>query len=231
MLAVHPDRAHLRPRTRQVLMTRRTLFLLAFLIAACARPRPTAERAQYDLLIAGGTVVDGTGAPGRRADVAIRGDRIVEISTTPIDRGRAARVIDASGRVVAPGFVDLHAHLDPLEQMPDAESHVRQGVTTALGGPDGSSPWPFADYLAAREREGVGMNVAFLVGHNTVRREVMGMARRAPTAEELARMRALVERGMREGAFGLSTGLKYLPGAWSNIDEVVALSEVAGRMG
>jgi dihydroorotase/N-acyl-D-amino-acid deacylase len=186
---------------------------------------------RFDLLISGGTVVDGTGGARYRADVAVAGDRVVLVSRTPIPRARATRVIDARGRIVAPGFIDLHAHLEPLPLLPGARSAVTQGVTTALGGPDGGSPWPLAPYMAAREKEGIGINVAFLIGHNTVRRTVMGDANRAPTADELARMRAMVAQGMGDGAFGISTGLRYLPGTYSNIDEVVALSQVAADSG
>jgi dihydroorotase/N-acyl-D-amino-acid deacylase len=176
-------------------------------------------------------VVDGTGAPGFRADVAVRGDRIVRVSRTPLDPSRAGRVVDATGMVVSPGFVDLHTHLDPLLRLPGAESHVRQGVTTALGGPDGGGPWPLGTYLDSAAAVGVGMNVAFLTGHNTIRREVMGLANRAPTPVELQRMEAMVAQAMDEGAWGLSTGLKYLPGAFSDVDEIVALSRVAARRG
>ena len=206
--------------------------LLALSCAACATtPPPLAGSEIYDVLITGGTVIDGTGAPAFRADVAVSGDRIALVSRTPLTSTRARRVIDAANRVVAPGFIDLHAHLDPLPQLPEAESALRQGVTTAVGGPDGSSPWPLGEYLADRERHGIGINVAFLVGHNTVRRQVMGMAKRDPTAAELDRMRAMVARGMGEGAWGLSTGLKYLPGAWSKTDEVIALARVAADSG
>ena len=186
-------------------------------------------RVDWDVLIRGGTVLDGSGRPGFSADVAVRADRIVKVSTTPLDPERARRVIDATGLVVAPGFVDLHTHLDPLLRLPGAESHVRQGVTTALGGPDGGGPWPFQAYLDSVEAVGVGMNVGFMVGHNTVRRAVMGLENRAPAADELARMEAMVAQAMDEGAWGLSTGLKYLPGAFSKLDEVVALAAVAGR--
>ncbi len=187
--------------------------------------------ADWDVLIRGGTVVDGSGGPGFRADVAVRGDRIARVSREPLDPERAARVIDADGRVVAPGFVDIHTHLEPLPFLPGAESHVRQGVTTALGGPDGSSPRPLAEYLDKAAALGVGINVGFTVGHNTVRRAVMGLEDRAPTAEELAEMRAMIARGMDDGAWGISTGLKYLPGAFSDVDEVVALSEEAAARG
>ena len=191
----------------------------------------SAQQPRYDILITNGTVIDGTGAPRYRADVAIVGDRIVAVSRAPLARTSAKRVIDATDRIVAPGFIDMHAHLDPLPQLPGARSAVTQGVTTALGGPDGSSPWPFATYLAAREKQGIGINVAYLVGHNTVRRAVMGEADRAPTDAELARMRSMIARGMHEGAFGMSTGLKYIPGAYSNVDEVVALAQVAADSG
>jgi dihydroorotase/N-acyl-D-amino-acid deacylase len=133
--------------------------------------------------------------------------------------------------VVAPGFIDLHAHLDPLLRLPGAESAVRQGVTTALGGPDGSSPWPLAPYLDSAKALGLGMNVAFLTGHNTIRRRVMGMADRAPTADELRRMQQMVAQAMGDGAWGLSTGLKYLPGAYAKTDEVVALAQAAADSG
>jgi dihydroorotase/N-acyl-D-amino-acid deacylase len=186
---------------------------------------------RYALLITGGTVLDGTGAPGFRADVAIRGDRIVRVSRAPLPSGSAARVINASGKIVAPGFIDLHAHLDPLLRLPGGQSLVRQGVTTALGGPDGGSPWPLGSYLDSAHALGVGMNVAFLVGHNTIRERVMGMADRAPTPAELTRMRGMVAEAMGEGAWGLSTGLKYLPGAYSRTDEVVALTRAAADSG
>ena len=197
----------------------------------CAFATASAQQPRYDILITNGTVIDGTGAPRYRADVAIVGDHIVAVSRTPLARTSAKRVIDATGRIVAPGFIDMHAHLDPLPQLPGAKSAVTQGVTTALGGPDGSSPWPFAPYLAAREKQRIGINVAYLVGHNTVRRAVMGDADRAPTDAELARMRGMIAQGMHEGAFGMSTGLKYIPGAYSTVDEVVALAQVAADSG
>jgi dihydroorotase/N-acyl-D-amino-acid deacylase len=204
---------------------------LAFAAVLVATTAGAQQQPRYDLLITGGTVVDGTGAARYRADVAITGDRVTLVSRTPIARARAARVIDATGRIVAPGFIDLHAHLEPLAQLPGTRSAVTQGVTTALGGPDGSSPWPLATYMKARETQGIGINVGYLVGHNTVRGAVMGTANRAPTAGELARMRAMIAQGMGDGAFGISTGLRYVPGTYSNIDEVVALSQAAADSG
>ena len=202
-----------------------TACALAMVSVAALTPRAPAQA--YDLLIAGGAVVDGTGAPGYRADVAVRADRIVRVSRTPLPRDSARRVIDAAGRVVAPGFIDLHAHLDPLLRLPGAESMARQGVTTALGGPDGSAPWPLGPYLDSAATRGLGVNVAFLTGHNTIRRRVLGMADRAPSPPELDRMRAMVARAMAEGAWGLSTGLLYLPGTYASTDEIVALAQVA----
>ncbi|MES3032493.1 MAG: D-aminoacylase [Gemmatimonadota bacterium] len=190
-----------------------------------------ARRAPYDLVITGGTLIDGTGAARRRADVAIRDGRVVLVSATPIARGRGTRVIDAKGMIVAPGFIDLHAHLEPILAMPDAQSHVRQGVTLALGGPDGGGAWPFGPYLDSVRTRQLGMNVAFLAGHNSIRRAVMGTENRAPTPAELTRMRSMVGEAMHAGALGLSTGLRYLPGTYSKTDEVVALSAVAADSG
>ena len=204
---------------------------LCLLTTIGCRSAASARVPTYDVVIAGGTIVDGTGSPGFAGDVAIVADRVVAVTRGTIGPARVGRTIDARGRIIAPGFIDLHAHLDPLAELPDAESHVRQGVTTALGGPDGSGPLPLAPYLESRERGGIGINVGYLVGHATVRRQVMGMVRRAPTPDELARMRTMVEREMDAGAFGLSTGLKYVPGAWATIDEIVALADVAGRRG
>jgi N-acyl-D-amino-acid deacylase len=190
-----------------------------------------AQAPEFDVLIRGGTVIDGTGAARFTADVALKGDRIALISREPVSASRAARVIDASNRVVAPGFIDMHAHLDPLPQLPGAESAVRQGVTFALGGPDGGSPLPLAPYMAARDSQRIGINVGYLVGHNTVRQRVMGTVNRPPTPDEMRRMKALVAEAMGQGAFGISTGLRYLPGNFAKIDEVIELSRVAADSG
>jgi N-acyl-D-amino-acid deacylase len=185
----------------------------------------------WDVLIRGGVVVNGTGQPRFSADVAVRDDRIVRVSREPLDAGLAARVIDATGMVVSPGFVDIHTHLDPLLRLPGGESHVRQGVTTALGGPDGSGPFPLDEYLAEAEALGLGLNVGYMVGHNTVRGAVLGLEDRAPTPAELGEMEELIAQGMDDGAWGISTGLKYLPGAFAELPEIVALSRVAAERG
>jgi len=196
-----------------------------------AQQPSVATQGQYDIVIANGTIIDGTGGPRYRGDVAIVGDRIVRIERGSIPAGSAKRTIDARGLIVAPGFIDLHAHLDPLPQMPDAKSAVTQGVTLALGGPDGGGPWPFGPYVDSIAGMPLGINVAYLAGHNTIRRAVMGTANRAPTAAELSRMETMVAQSMRDGAFGMSTGLRYIPGFYSNTDEVVALSKVAADSG
>lgn len=205
--------------------------LLFTLLSLCAATAQAQGSERWSLLIKNGSVVDGTGAARFNADIAIVGDRIVAVSRSALDASRADRVIDARGLIVAPGFIDLHAHLEPLLTMPDARSHVTQGVTLALGGPDGSGPLPLAPYLESAERAGLGMNVAYLVGHNSVRRAVMGTENRAPTSDERARMTALVRAGMGDGAFGISTGLRYVPGYYSNTDEVIALSRAAADSG
>ena len=183
------------------------------------------SRQTYDLLIKNGQIVDGSGDGVYSGDIGITAGRIVALGD--LSGALGTREIDASGLVVAPGFIDVHTHLDPILELSECESHVRQGVTTALGGPDGSSPWPFGAYLDTLEHLGVGMNVGYLIGHNTVRRNVMGLENRAPTPAELEQMKAQIAQGMQEGAFGISTGLKYLPGTFSEVGEVIALSRVA----
>ena len=188
------------------------------------------QRVQYDLIIEHGEVLDGTGAPAIKNDVGIVAGKISFIGD--LSGAQANQRIDAAGLMVSPGFIDLHAHIEPIMRMPDAESHVRQGVTTALGGPDGGGPWPFGAYLdSLGDHFALGMNVAYLTGHNTIRRKVMGNENRKPTQAELDTMKSMVRKAMNDGAFGISTGLKYLPGTFSETGEVIALSEVAGRMG
>ncbi|MEK7380230.1 MAG: D-aminoacylase [Gemmatimonadota bacterium] len=210
---------------------RSTVVLLAGLLAVPPVASGQLPPERWDLLIVGGRVIDGTGAPAFRADVAIRDGRIIAVARSGIARDSARQVIDAAGLVIAPGFIDLHAHLEPLLRMPDAESHVRQGVTTAMGNPDGGGFYPIGQGLERAQAAGLGMNVGFFVGHNTVRSRVMGLADRAPTAVELVRMQGMVAAGMGEGAFGISTGLFYLPGTFARLDEIVALSRIAADSG
>ena len=176
--------------------------------------------------------MDGAGNPWLRADIAIRGDRIAAVGK--LGSATATRTIDAADRLVTPGFIDVHSHAgesltrEPLRQ---AQPLLAQGVTTIVINPDGSGPVDLAVQRARLETGGVGVNVALLIGHGSVRREVMGAANRAPTADELTRMIALVRRGMREGAFGMSSGLFYVPGSFATLDEVVALAKEAAAAG
>jgi dihydroorotase/N-acyl-D-amino-acid deacylase len=198
--------------------------------AAVLAVAPVAFAQDYDLLVRNGRVVDGTGAPWFRGDVAVKGDTIVAVAAR-ID-APARRTIDAAGQVVAPGFIDIHTHARRgIFEVPTAENYVRQGVATLVEGQDGSSPLPLGEFLAKVEALRPAVNFASLVGHGSVREAAMGAADREPTASELARMQELVRGAMRDGAFGLSTGLFYVPGAFARTGEVVAVARVAGEMG
>jgi N-acyl-D-amino-acid deacylase len=207
-----------------------------------------------DLKIEGGTVIDGTGTTGGRADVGIGDDTIVAIGD--LSREPTGKLLHAAGKVVAPGFIDMHSHSDwRLWGNRRAESKIRQGVTTEVVGNCGFSPAPVSDefleelrgfalylpkgmdfrwrsvgeYLRAFDAEGTALNVIQLVGHGTLRIAAMGFARRAPTATELTRMQALLAAAMEDGAWGLSTGLVYAPGSYAATDEIVELARVAAR--
>ncbi|MSU25500.1 MAG: D-aminoacylase [Opitutus sp.] len=200
------------------------LFFVSFALGLGRAAEPA-----YDLIISGGLVYDGTGAPPSRTDVGVRGAKIVRLGDLAL--ATATRRIDARGLAVAPGFIDLHAHLEPIERLPDCASAVRQGVTTVLGGPDGNSPLPLGEFLARLEKLPLGANAAFLAGQGAIRSSVMKLVNRAPTPAELETMKAMVAQAMRDGAFGLSTGLKYLPGTFAKTDEIVALAGVAAALG
>jgi len=181
--------------------------------------------------IRGAEVADGTGGPLRRVDVRFAGDTIVEIgAVTPRPDDR---VVDATGLVLAPGAIDAHNHsTDGLDDDPDAITQVSQGITTLLVGQDGSSPFPLSGYLAKRRASPSKVNVSVLVGHATLRRQVMGEDfRRTATVAEIARMEALVEQEMRSGAIGLSSGLEYEVGSYASTEEVVAMARVAATHG
>ena len=176
--------------------------------------------------------MDGAGNPWLRKDIGIRGDRIAAVGN--LGAASAGRVIDAAGAVVAPGFIDVHSHAAEglvRTALRQARPILAQGVTTVVVNPDGGGPADLAGQRSRLESGGLGVNVALLIGHAAVRREVLGSANRAPTDEELERMRALVRRGMAEGAFGLSSGLFYAPGSFATTEEVIALAAAAGEQG
>jgi dihydroorotase/N-acyl-D-amino-acid deacylase len=213
-----------RPRRTRLFFSRALSLFVPFLSAGLVRAEP-------DLLIKNGLVFTGASAdtPLTAADVAITGDRITAIA--PNLAGPAKRIIDATGLIVSPGFTDLHAHLEPFLEDRPAQSAVRQGVTLVVGNPDGGGPVDLPTHFAKLQSGGIGPNAAFLIGHNSVRAQVMGMENRAPTAAELQSMQSLVSAAMQAGAFGLSTGLLYLPGTYSNRAEVVALARIAAGFG
>lgn len=186
--------------------------------------------APYDLVIRGGQVVDGSGNPWFVGDVAVRGDRIVAVG--PGLMAGDAEVFDASGLVVAPGFIDVHTHSRRgIFAVPTADNYIRQGVTTVFEGPDGSSPLPISSFLQRLDSLRPAVNIGTFVGHGSIRDAVLGSVDRAPSAEELDRMKSMVGQAMEEGAFGLSTGLFYVPGSFATTDEVIELARVAAGYG
>lgn len=185
-----------------------------------------------DILLRGGQILDGTGSPARPGDVAIVGDKIVAVGE--IVPGRVGETIDCTGLIVAPGFIDLHNHSDEsivADGTRTAENYIRQGCTTLVTGNCGGGAVDVEKYLADIDAHGAGTNVAHLIPHGSTRALVLERRQVDPTPEELAKMQELVDRGMRAGAWGMATGLIYIPGAYSKIDELAAMTEVVGRHG
>jgi dihydroorotase/N-acyl-D-amino-acid deacylase len=210
-------------------MTRRSVVsTLATLLALPALG--VAQSPEYDLVLRNGRIVDGTGAPWFVADLAVRGDAIVAIGRSL--PGSARRSVDVGGAVIAPGFIDIHTHARRgILNVPTADNYVRQGVTTLFEGPDGGSPVPLGPFLDQVAAARPVPNLGSFIGHGSVRDKVVGMVDRRASPEELARMVELVREGMRDGAFGLSTGLFYLPGTFAPTSEVVELARAAGELG
>lgn len=183
-------------------------------------------------LVVNASIVDGTGAPARAGAVRIDGDRIVEIGDLEPKRGET--VVDAGGRVLAPGFIDVHSHHEEgLFEMPDAAPVVSQGITTIVAGQDGSMTYPVRDLFERMQKTPIAVNVATFVGHGTLRSEAMGKDdfRRHATPEEVEKMRQGVADGMAAGALGLATGLEYDPGIYSASEEVITLAREAASHG
>ncbi len=221
--------ADMSPFRRALLVATLSLGTVVAVTASAAAQLPPA---QPPILIRNGTVLVGDGSTPVRLDLRIRGGRIVGMAPRLVPEN-GEREIDATGLMVAPGFIDLHSHADRgLDQDPGAESHVRQGITTALIGQDGSSPLPISGFLDRVDALGTAINFAALVGHGTVRSLVMGADfRRAATESEIGTMAALVDRGMADGAFGLSSGLEYDPGHYSEAGELRAIAAAVRRRG
>jgi len=195
-----------------------------------------AQGAPADLLIRNGRVIDGTGAPARAGDVAITADRITFVGDAARANVHAKRTIDARGLIVAPGFIDPHTHT--LEDLSSTDpkrranvDYLMQGVTTVITGNDGGGPYDVARTLAKWKADGIGSNGALLVGYGSVRQAVMGMSDAKAEGTRLDSMRALVDKGMREGALGMSTGLYYAPQSYATTEEVIAMAKVAAKYG
>ena len=197
-------------------------FLSAFLLLVTSVGLSTA--ATFDVLIRGGTVVDGSGSNGAIADVGITSDKIVAIGNLENSVGKVE--LDATHQVVCPGFIDLHSHADRgILQYRSAENYIRQGVTTLVCGNCGSSPTDVASFFTELRSQGTGPNVALLIGHGSVRQKVIGRLNVPPSDEQLATMKRLVRKAMQDGAIGLSTSLRYGPGTYATTDEIVALAK------
>jgi N-acyl-D-amino-acid deacylase len=216
-------------------MQRLLVAICALTVALVPQPAATQQNEggrRFDVLIRNGRVMDGSGNPWLRADVGITGDRIAAVGR--LTDAAAVTVIDARDRVVSPGFIDVHSHAgDGLRTaaLHQAQPIIAQGVTTVVVNPDGGGPIDLGAQRAALEAAHPGPNAALLIGHGSIRRAVLGDANRAPTDEELARMKALVRRGMNEGAFGLSSGLFYAPASFARTEEVIELTKVAAEFG
>jgi N-acyl-D-amino-acid deacylase len=183
----------------------------------------------FDVLIENGKVIDGSGNAWFYADVAIDGDKVVAIGDLPDDAPATLR-IDARGLVVAPGFIDVHTHVDDdILKYPLAENFVRNGVTTIVSGNCGGSELDVGDFFRKVRETGSAVNNATLIGHNTVLRKVKGPVKGELTPEQMEQARLLVHRAMRDGAVGFSTGLIYTPGTWSDTEEIIQLAKVAGQ--
>jgi N-acyl-D-aspartate/D-glutamate deacylase len=185
-----------------------------------------------DVVLRGGTIVDGSGGEPYQGDVAVRGDRIVGVGELEI--GSARQTIDCKGLVICPGFIDLHNHSDHSILTPetrDSRCYLTQGCTTLVTGNCGGGRGDVGKFYDELAADGVGINIAHLAPHGSLRDQVMGKVRRAPTDEELRQMQRLVDAAMQEGAWGMSTGLQYVPGAYANTDELVAIATVVSKHG
>jgi N-acyl-D-aspartate/D-glutamate deacylase len=199
-------------------------------LSGCVVSSNAHHAAQRIIWIRGGQVIDGTGAPRRTADVLIEGGRIAAIGEIDAGRAAGAQIIDAAGMVVTPGFIDPHAHGDPLES-PSLENFLAMGVTTICLGQDGESAENIVDWMAAVEKTGPGTNIATFVGHGTIRKLAGVGLQRNPSKRQIARMQTLVREAMHRGCLGLTTGLEYQPGSFADVNELIALARPVAQAG
>lgn len=222
-------------KTIQFVLYAFLIFSSSALLTSCSAKSSIVESKQvqdaslnFDLLIINGKVLDGTGNPWFYADIGINEDRIEWVGKS--DNVTADEEIDASGLYISPGFIDVHSHSASglsSESLSPGHPLLSQGLTTVMINPDGGGSTDIAGQRAALEEHGIGLNVAQLVPHGSVRRQVIGEANREPGENELEQMKAIVEEGMKEGAFGLSSGLFYTPAAYAETEEVIELAKVA----
>ena len=209
------------------------LVLTVFATVMVAARSMQAQTAPFDLLIRQARIYDGTGNPWFVGDVAVKDGRIVRIGD--LAGAKATRVVDGRGKYLAPGFIDLHSHSDRAlgeAELRHSPNMVAQGITLSVVNQDGRSPWPIRDQKALYEKGGTGTNVAVLVGHGAIRNRVMGSRANGPASDgDIAAMQALVEEGMKDGAYGVSTGLEYVPGRFSEPREVVEITRPVKKYG
>lgn len=221
------------------IITRISAIIGLLVCASCSSEGPAVENGPdynmaYDLYISGGSIVDGSGADAFMGDILVKGDKIVFIGDVDSEKVKAADKIDASGKVVSPGFIDAHSHGDPLQDDNDLlRSFLRQGITTVVLGQDGTSPGyssdiSFTKWIERVNAEGTGPNVATLVGHGSIRRLSGGGEKDKVSPEEQAKMEQLLVDAMKAGAYGLNTGLEYVPGRYADTEEMAGLAKVVG---
>jgi len=204
-------------------------FFFALVFLVCLSNCTFLEK-PYDLVIKNGFIIDGTGNTWFKSDIGLKKQKIVRIGF--IDESQAKKSIDAQNLIVSPGFIDIHTHCDrKIAEVPTVDNYIYQGVTTVIGGNCGGHPFPLKEHFKKIEDRGASVNFGCLIGHNTIRRKVMGFKMEAPTEEEIEKMKALVDEEMKAGALGFSTGLSYLPGIYSKTEEIVQLASVISRYG
>jgi N-acyl-D-amino-acid deacylase len=204
------------------------VLLFSFLILPGGQIFAAAEKA-FDLAVVNARIIDGTGNPWFRGAIGIKNGKIVKVGR--INPNEATEIIDAQNKIVAPGFIDVHAHVEDIFNNPNAENFIRMGVTSLVTGNCGGSATDINKFLGQMKEQPLAVNLGTLVGHNSVRSKVMGLDNRAPTVDEQKEMEQAVEQAMKDGALGLSTGLIYLPGTFAKTSEVVGLAKVASGFG